>query len=194
MPTGVKTNLLQLSVNDLEKLPAAAAKKEPILKGVLWGCVGNREEVETSDSERSEEEEEEGDDYDVIGNNPDRSGSYVPFRSPSLARRLVDNVKYSPKLVRKAMENRRRQTASKKGKKLEIFSLALAVAHHSGQSRNPWVPHKLDAWTSMGEDMRQYAYNTDPEEEDDYSSDEKCTDRWNYLQQESSSSDNESEP
>jgi len=116
---------------------------------------------DTSDTEDDTSDEEEMPEHIAKARN------YVPWRSPSLARRVVENVKNSPCLVRKVLQNQRSKHLSKKGKEIEIFSLALAVAHHSGQARNPYLQDKVDAWTSMGEDMSAYLEDYSDYEDDD---------------------------
>jgi len=191
----LKENLLQLNVNDLEKL--SSKKESPLIKSSIWSCVGvyttdsdetSDEDADARDDDQDEEDEEEDEDQQN-----EKIGRYVPWRSPSLARRVVQNVRHSPCLVRRALQNRRRKSSIKKRRELEIFSLALEVAHNSGQARNPWIKDKIDAWTSMGEDMSQYTDDfseDESEEEDDYSSEERL-DSWNCIQE--SASDNESD-
>merc|ERR1719468_1119662 len=125
----LKGRLLQLCVTDLEKLSSKSHNYE---KGHVVGYIDDT--IGDNDSGTEDIEDNESD-YDASENENERR--YVPWRSPCIARKIVQNVKYSPALVRKAIE-RRRKTPKKKEKSVEIFSLALAVAHHSGHARSPF--------------------------------------------------------
>jgi hypothetical protein len=59
---------------------------------------------------------------------------YIPgaWRSPSLGQRMVDRVKDSPKLARRAMTKMTSPMVSRKQKKHELYIITLDVAHSSG--------------------------------------------------------------
>ena len=59
---------------------------------------------------------------------------YIPgaWRSPSVGQRMVDRVKDSPKLARRAMTKMTSPMVSRKQKKAELYIITLDVVHSSG--------------------------------------------------------------
>ena len=59
---------------------------------------------------------------------------YIPgaWRSPSVGQRMVDRVKDSPKLARRAMTKMTSPMVSRKQKKGELYIITLDVVHSSG--------------------------------------------------------------
>ena len=72
--------------------------------------------------------------------------SYIPgaWTSPSLGRKMVDKVRGSPRLARKAMSKMTSPMVSKRKKEDEIYIVTLHVVHSSGMVGRG--EGKCDAW------------------------------------------------
>ena len=70
--------------------------------------------------------------------------SYIPGASPSLGRKMVDKVRDSPRLARKAMSKMTSPMVSKRKKEDDIYIVTLHVVHSSGMVGRG--EGKCDAW------------------------------------------------
>ena len=121
----------------------------------LGGCARLSED---KDSDNQELPEVVGDDVNIFEDNglllhPEemlsdrlRESSYIQraWRSPSLGRRMVDRVRDSPRLARRAMNKMTSPLVLRRKKEDEIYSVTLHVVHSSevvgrGEGRS-------DAW------------------------------------------------
>ena len=108
----------------------------------LGGCARRSEE---KDSDKQEVPEVVGDDVNIFEDNGMllhaeeifsdrlRESSYIQraWRSPSLGRRMVDRVRDSPRLARRAMNKMTSPLVLRRKKEDEIYSVTLHVVHSS---------------------------------------------------------------
>ena len=101
----------------------------------VGGCARLSEDVEDV---VSEEEDDKYEDSGLLLKSKellsDNSGEYVPgaWMTPSLGRRVVERVRNSPRLARKAMNKMTSPLVMRKRKSAEIYIVTMHVLHSSG--------------------------------------------------------------
>ena len=153
----LKFMLRYSSVETVEKCENQLGQKMSFLRKLfsLSGCARLSQNHDNDKKEATEAVSDEGsafEDNDVLIHKEDVFAerlselNYVPgaWRSPSLGRRVVDRVKDSPRLARRAMSKMTSPMVSRRQKEDEIYIVTLHVDHSSevvGTGKG-----KSDAW------------------------------------------------